>query len=60
MPILGLLELIVDTVKRLWAFLVNCHPFTDIPISLAAIVAGLILFDIFWRILGIGEEDEDE
>lgn len=60
MPILGLLEMIVDTVKRLWAFLVNFHPFTDVPISLAAIVAGLILFDIFWKILGIDEEEDDE
>lgn len=60
MPILGLLELIVNTIKNLWAFLVECHPFTDVSISLAAIVAGLILFDIFWRILGIDEEDDDE
>lgn len=60
MPILEFLELIIQIVKRLWLFLVNCHPFTDMPISLADIVAGLILFDIFWKILGIDEEDEDE
>lgn len=60
MPILGLLEMIVQTIKNLWAFLVNCHPFTDVDISLASIVAGLILFDIFWKILGIDEEDKDE
>lgn len=59
MPILGLLELIVQTIKSLWAMLVNCHPFTDVPISLAAIVAGLILFDIFWKILGVEEDDEE-
>ena len=58
MPILGLFELIVQTIKRLWGFLVECHPFTDVPISLAAIVAGLILFDIFWKILGVEEDDD--
>lgn len=60
MPILGLLELIVQIIKNLWAMLVNCHPFTDVPISLAAIVAGLILFDIFWKILGVDEEEDDD
>lgn len=60
MPILGLLELIVNTIKTLWQMLVNCHPFTDVDISLAAIVAGLILFDIFWKILGVGQDGDDD
>ena len=49
MPILGLLELIVYTIKSLWQMLVNCKPFTDVDISLAAIVAGLILLTFFGR-----------